>query len=270
MLLATLGLAAVSAAAPTHGAVHYSLRLYANGEAFVQLPVGRKVYISAKLHPPLRRDEPIHIVIRARRANLTKSITIQECGWYTTLQHGGDICSDTYRGSQPVKYYFQAFLIDMHGARDRTIAKSAVVTVNWVGASIQPREATIEAAGAVRGEDLDTGALTCKGAGYSQGTSCFVNVPEGAAVTLKATMDRPPLETWKWKIEWELSVGHDQVFACPQDAKICTKTVTVPMLPAPSPIASAHIDTPHGSTGPSIYVVPCRPGDPPTGHPCTS
>jgi hypothetical protein len=252
--------------------VHRTLKLTATGESFQRVSVGKRVYLAARLRPGLPNNELGHklIVIQSRSAGSSKSVNLRVCAQRGPLQRS-ESCWMYVNSSVPVKEYFQAFLIDtgFDGRHYRTLVKSAVVTVNWVG-DINPSEATIQANDAVRTENLTTGALTCTGSGYSQGTSCYVNVAQGSSVQLKASLDVVIPSNWKWTIIWELSVGNDQPFACPAQVKTCGEAVTEPTLPATSPIALLHIDTPNGATGPGMYVVPCKPGEMTNGHPCPS
>jgi hypothetical protein len=101
-------------------------------------------------------------------------------------------------------------------------------------ASPAPTEATIEAGGAIRGENILTGALTCTGKGYSQGTSCCVNVAQNASVEVKATLDQPLPSGWHWQIRWMDGAG--QSFDCPtgslhdlaQDGVVVTRLPLTP------------------------------------------
>jgi hypothetical protein len=131
--------------------------------------------------------------------------------------------------------------------------------------SAQPDLITIAVNGAVRGMSLATGALTCTGAGFSEGTSCYVYAKPGSTVPATATIDHALPSQWGWKILWQ-PYGGEQSFPCPTTATSCTSSIAVPDLGG---TVQNYITVPGGYRAASLYVVACKTGEVPyPGHPC--
>ena len=105
--------------------VHYSLRLTVNDEPFLQVDVGKTVFVHASLSPtPSKRHGLFKdVVIRQRAAGSSVSQTVRTC---PASRASGCL---TFPSSRvPAKFYYQAFLFDTTG-NPKLLAKSAVVTV---------------------------------------------------------------------------------------------------------------------------------------------
>jgi len=128
-----------------------------------------------------------------------------------------------------------------------------------------PTLITVQANGAVRGTNISTGALTCTGSGFSEGTSCYVYAKPGSTITATATIDRLLPAAWSWKINWE-PYGGSQSSPCSPSQTACTASIMVPDLGG---TVSNYIARPGGWTSAAMYVVACKTGETPyAGYPC--
>jgi hypothetical protein len=257
---ATLAVLTAGSASAAHHGVSYSLRLTVNGEPFARVAVGKTVGVRAELFPrPTARDGRFEdIAIRGRRAGTSVSRTVKTC---PALREVGCFAFPSSR--VPVTYYYQAFLFKTVG-NPELLVKSKVVTVKWVG-DILPTETAIEVNGTIRGADLETGALTCTGTGFTEGTSCYVYAKPGSTVPAQATLDRLVPAGWKWSIVWE-PYGGSQSFVCGATEKTCSASITIPDLGG---TIHTHLTTPSGYHDAALYVVACKTGETPyPGHPC--
>jgi hypothetical protein len=129
-----------------------------------------------------------------------------------------------------------------------------------------PTRITIQVNGAIRGVSLVTGAGTCTGAGFSEGTSCYVYAKPGSTVTATATTDKPLPAGWTWAIVWE-PYGGSKTTKCANSPTTCTASIAVPDLGG---TIHSHVTTTSGYNDSAMYVVACKTGETPyPGHPCT-
>lgn len=128
-----------------------------------------------------------------------------------------------------------------------------------------PTEIMIKVNGAIRGASIATGALSCTGAGFSEGTSCYVYAKPGSTIPATATINRPLPAGWSWKIDWQ-PYGGSQSFPCSSSPTTCTASITVADLGG---MIQNYVTTPSGWVAAALNVVACKTGETPyPGHPC--
>jgi len=129
----------------------------------------------------------------------------------------------------------------------------------------QPDLIAIKVNGETSGVSISTGALTCSGAGFGEGTSCYVYAQPGSSTQAEATIDRTLPSGWTWSIDWE-PYGGSKTFNCTSTQTDCVADITVPDLGG---TVAVRIATPNGGAAAAMYVVACKHGETPyPGHPC--